>query len=65
MLEQQQFQQHLQQLPLRRLHGLRELLPIFPSLVWVFSLLCLVSRPFAIALNNNELTTFGNIQELK
>ena len=50
---------------LRRLREFRELLPIFPSLVWVFSLLCLVSRPFAIALNNNELTTFENIQELK
>ena len=65
MLEQEQFQQHLQRLLLLRLRGFRELLPIFPSLVWVFSLLCLVSRPFAIALNNNELTTFENIQELK
>lgn len=65
MPEQQQFQKHRQQLPLRRLREFRELLPIFPSLVWVFSLLCLVSRPFAIALNNNELTTFENIQELK
>ena len=65
MPEQQQFQKHRQQLPLRRLHGFRELLPIFPSLAWVFSFLCLVSRPFAIALNNNELTTFGNIQEIK
>ena len=65
MLKQQQFQQYRQQLPLLRLRGFHELLPLFPSLVWVFSLLCLVSRPFAIALNNNELTTFENIQELK
>ena len=65
MLEQEQFQQHLQRLLLLRLRGFSELLPIFPSLVWVFSLLCLVSRPFAIALNNNKLTTFENIQELK
>ncbi len=65
MIKQQQFQQYRQQLPLLRLRGLHELLPIFPSLVWVFSLLCLVSRPFAIAINNNELTTFENIQELK
>ena len=65
MPEQQLFQQCRQQLLLQRLCESRGLVPIFPSLVWVFSILCLVSRPFAIAINNNEVTIFRNIQETK